>query len=202
MEVQKKDKGDKYLKIFISNIIYSINEKFCKSKKDVYMFFMGQTMYHSNEVDENTSYIFSILTFMDFFISVYQDNNNELMVHHYFFRVFKNTIEYYVRESILFTQLLIIFDNFWSKNGLYSFLISSIRNIEKSLNHRINGSIEYIISNYDNFMINLCNCNINIFNIFGLKNISIKFILKNKDEKDKDQEEVNEAAKMLLSLGK
>jgi hypothetical protein len=66
----------------------------------------------------------------------------------------------------------------------------------------MNHSIEYVISNYDIFLSELCKCNINILNILGLKNIQIKFILKNNGEKDKDQEEVNEVAKMLLSLGK
>jgi hypothetical protein len=199
MEVQ--DEGSIYLKIFVSNIISSLNKKFCSHKKDVYTFFIGHTIYHSNEVDENTSYVFSILTFMEFFISIYEKDNNELMVHHYFFRMFKDTIEYYVRKSIFFNQLLFIFDNFWSKDGLYSFLISSIRSIDQSLKQKMNISIEYVISNYDNFLLKLCNCNINILNIFGLNNVSIKFILKNNGEKDKEKE-VNEAAKMLLYLSK
>lgn len=199
MEGQQKNL---YLKIFISNIICSINKKFCSSKKNVYTFFIGKTMYYSNEIDENTSYVFSILAFMDFFISVYEENNNDLMIHYYFYRIFKNTIEYYVRKSICFNQLLFIFEYFWSKSNLYFFLISSIRSIDQSLKQKMNGSIESVISNYDNFMLKLCNCNINIFNILGLINIQIKFILKNNGEKDKDQEEANEAVKMLLCLGK
>ena len=63
-------------------------------------------------------------------------------------------------------------------------------------------SIKYVISNYDIFLVKLCNCNLNILYILGLANLQIKFILKNNGEKDKDQEEVNEAAKMLLYLGK
>jgi hypothetical protein len=35
-----------------------------------------------------------------------------------------------------------------------------------------------------------------------LNNVEIKFILKNKGEKDNDQEEVSEVANMLLSLSK
>ena len=200
MEVH--DKKSLYLKIFISNIICSIDKNFCSSKNNAYTFFIEKTMYHSNEIDENTSYVFSILSFMDFFISVYEENNNELMVHHYFYRIFKSTIEYYIRKSIYFNQLLFIFENLWSKSNLYSFLISSIRNIEQLLKQKMIGSIEHVISNYDNFMLKLCNCNINILNMFGIKNVQIKFILKNNGEKDKDQEEVNEAVKMLLCLGK
>ena len=129
-------------------------------------------------------------------------SNNDLMIHYYFYRIFKNTIEYYVRQSIYFNQLLFIFEYFWSKSNLYFFLISSIRSIDQSLKQKMNASIESVISNYDNFMLKLCNCNINIFNILGLINIQIKFILKNNGEKDKDQEEANEAVKMLLCLGK
>jgi hypothetical protein len=206
MEVSDKDNdNDKeyvYLKIYVSNIISSIDKKFCTHIKDVYTFFVGQTMYHSNEVDENTSYVFSILTFMDFFISVYEEDNNELMCNYYFFTMFKCIIEYYIRESISFNQLLFIFDNFWSNINLYSFLISSIRSIDDELKRRLNDSIEHVISNYDIFLVQLCKCNINIFNILELKNIDIKFILKNKAEKDKDQEEVSEVANMLLSLSK
>jgi hypothetical protein len=200
MEVH--DKKSLYLKIFISNIICSVDKNFCSSKKNAYTFFVGKTMYHSNEIDENTSYVFSILSFMDFFISVYEENNNELMVKHYFFKMFKDTIEYYIRKSIYFNQLLFIFENLWSKSNLYSFLISSIRSIDKSLKHKIDGSINHVISNYDNFMLKLCKCNLNIFNILDINNVQIKFILKNKDEKDKDYEEVKDAANMLLCLGK
>jgi hypothetical protein len=203
MEHQKKDKEENlYLKIFVSNIICATNNKIVSSKEDVYTFDIGETIYYSNEIDENTSYVFSILTFMNFFILVYEENNNDLMDHYYFFRMFKDTLEFYVKKSISFNQFLIIFDYFWSKSNLYSFLISSIRNIDESLKQKMNGSIEYVISNYDIFLSELCKCNINILNILGLKNIQIKFILKNNGEKDKDQEEVNEVAKMLLSLGK
>jgi hypothetical protein len=191
-----------YLKIFVSNIICAANNKIVTSKENVYTFDIGKTMYYSNEIDENTSYVFSILSFMNFFILVYEENNNDLMDHHYFFRMFKDTIDFYVKKSISFNQFLIIFDFFWSKSNLYSFLISSIRNIDESLKQKMNGSIEYVISNYDIFLVQLCNCNLNILNILGLKNVQIKFILKNNGEKDKDQEEVNEVAKMLLSLGK
>ena len=199
MEVQTENK---YLKIFVSNVICSAHNKIFSSKKDVYTFEIGDTTYHSNKIDENTSYVFSILSFMNFFISVYEENNNDLMYHHYFFRMFKDTLEYYVRKSISFNQLLFIFDHFWSKSNLYSFLIYSIRSIDKSLKQKMNDSIEYVISNYDIFLVKLCNCNLNILNILGLANVQIKFILKNNGEKDKDQEEVNEAAKMLLSLVK
>lgn len=201
MEV-KKEVQKKYLKIFISNIISSANNKIFSSKNDVYTFDIGQIMYHSNEIDENTSYVFSILTFMNFFTLVYEENNNDLMYQHYFYRMLKDTIEFYVKQSISFNQLLFIFDFYWSKNNLYLFLIASIQNIDELLKKKINGSIEYLISNYDKFLVQLCRCNINILNIFGLSNIEINFILKNNDEKDKDQEEVNEAAKLLLSLGK
>ena len=199
MEVKS---GNLYLKIFVSNVICSSHKKICSSKKDVYTFHIGETIYHSNEIDENTSYVFSILSFMNFFISVYEENNNDLMYKHYFFRMFKDTIEYYVRKSLSFNELLFIFDHFWSKSNLYSFLIDSIRSIDESLKQKMNGSIEYVISNYDIFLVKLCNCNLNILNILGLNNVQIKFILKNIGEKDKDQEEVNEAAKMLLYLGK
>lgn len=200
MEVQTENK---YLKIFVSNVICSAHNKIFSSKKDVYTFDIGDNTYHSSEIDENTSYVFSILSFMNFFISVYEENNNDdLMYKHYFFRMFKDTLEYYVRKSISFNQLLFIFDHFWSKSNLYSFLIYSIRSIDKSLKQKMNDSIEYVISNYDIFLVKLCNCNLNILNILGLANVQIKFILKNNGEKDKDQEEVNEAAKMLLYLGK
>ena len=199
MEVQT---GNIYLKIFVSNIICSAHNKIFSSKKDVYTFDIGDNTYHSSEIDENTSYVFSILSFMNFFISVYEENNNDLMYKHYFFRMFKDTIEYYVRKSISFNELLFIFEYFWSKSNLYSFFIYSIRSIDESLKQKMNLSIEYVISNYDIFLVKLCNCNLNILNILGLANVKIKFILKNNGEKDKDQEEVNEAAKMLLYLGK
>ena len=204
MEVsdQDNDKEYVYLKIYISNIISSIDKKFCNHIKDVYTFFVGQTMYHSNEVDENTSYVFSILTFMDFFISVYQEDNNELMCNYYFFTMFKYIIEYYIKQSISFNQLLFIFDHSWSNINLYSFLISSILRIDHELKQKLNGSIEHVITNYDIFLVQLCKCNLNIFNILELNNVEIKFILKNKGEKDKDQEEVSEVANMLLSLSK
>ena len=118
MEVQTENK---YLKIFVSNVICSAHNKICSSKKDVYIFKIGETMYHSNEIDENTSYVFSILSFMNFFISVYEENNNDLMYKHYFYRMLKDTIEYYVRKSISFNELLFIFDHFWSKSNLYFF---------------------------------------------------------------------------------
>jgi hypothetical protein len=198
-----------YLKIFISNIICAADKKIrsskknCRSDKDDYTFDIGETIYDSKDVDENTSYVFSILTFMNFFISIYEENNNELMENYYFFRIFKDTIQNYVRQSICFNQLLLIFENFWSKNNLYSFLIMSINGIEESLKHKMIGSIEYVITNYDIFLVELCKCNVNIFNILGLNNVEIKFILKNNDEKDTDEEEeVNDVAKMLLSLGK
>ena len=199
MEDQKENL---YLKIFVSNIICSSHNKIFSSKKDVYTFKIGDTMYYSNQIDENTSYVFSILSFMNFFISVYEENNNDLMYKHYFFRMFKDTIEYYVRKSISFNELLFIFEYFWSKSNLYSFLIYSIRSIDESLKQKMNRSIDYVISNYDIFLVKLCNCNLNILNILGLDNVKIKFILKNNGEKDKDQEEVYEAAKMLLYLGK
>jgi hypothetical protein len=204
MEVSDKNNDEEslYLKIFISNIISFIDKKFCTHIKDDYTFFVGKTMYYSNEVDENTSYVFSILVFMDFFISVYEEDNNELMCNYYFFTMLKCVIEYYVRESISFNQLLFIFEYCWSKANLYYLLISSIRSIDESLKKRLNNSIEHVISNYDIFLIQLCKCNLNIFNILGLNNVSIKFILKNEGEKDKDQEEVNEAVNMLLSIGK
>ena len=204
MEVSDKDNDKEYvyLKIYVSNIISSIDKKFCNHIKDDYTFFVGKTMYHSNEVDENTSYVFSILTFMDFFISVYEEDNNELMCNYYFFTMFKCIIEYYIRESISFNQLLFIFDHSWSNFNLYSFLISSIRSIDDELKKRLNGSIEHVITNYDIFLVQLCKCNLNIFNILELNNIEIKFILKNKGEKDNDQEEVSEVANMLLSLSK
>jgi hypothetical protein len=191
-----------YLKIFVSNIICSVDKKICSSKKDVYMFFIGGTMYNSNEIDENTSYVFSILTFMNFFISIYQEDNNDIMVHHYFYRMFKSIIEYYIKRSIRFNQLLFIFEYFWSKQNLYSLLISSIRSIDNLLKQKMNESIEYVIGNYDKFLVELCKCNLNILNILGINNVQIKFILKNKGENDQDQEEVKEVANMLLCLGK
>jgi len=201
--MKKHDNDERvYLKIFVSNIIFSVDKKICSSIKDVYTFFIGENIYHSNEIDENTSYIFSILTFMNFFISIYEENNNELMDEYYFFKMFKSIIEYYINKSICFNQLLFVFEYIWSKSNLYSFLISSIRSIDEPLKKKMNESIEYVISNYDIFLVELCKCNLNIFNIYGLNNVEIKFILKNKDEKDKDQEEVSEAAKMLLFLSK
>jgi len=191
-----------YLKIFISNIICAADKKICSSNKGDYTFYIGETIYDSKDVDENISYVFSILTFMNFFISIYEENNNEDMENYYFFRIFKDTIEYYFRKSICFNQLLFIFENFWSKNNLYSFLIMSINGIEESLKQKMIGSIEYVITNYDIFLVELCKCNLNILNILGLNNVEIKFILKNNGEKDTDQEEVNDVAKMLLSLGK
>jgi hypothetical protein len=168
-------------KIYIPSMMIYTQENLLKLvNKNIY-FTIDNQIYTNEDINDNTSYLFSVFMFFDFFINNSNENqgNNGLKV---FFNhknsvgqkiigILMNKLKDVKESNLDLNRIEVYLDNFWNKKDIFNSLNLFIKNIENvQLKTKLNLSLYYIIIYYDNFLITFKKC---IYQMINFNNLNI-----------------------------